>query len=445
MSSDLDFETAYTKLNPEQKIAVDSIDGAVIVIAGPGSGKTQLLSLRVANILKQTDALANSILCLTFTESAANNMRERLASIIGREAHKVAIHTFHSLGSEIINQNPEYFFFGSGYNPSDELAQFKILRSIFQSLSWANPLNSYNPITEEYSYLKDVQASIKALKSGGLSPVDFLNLLDLNAGFINFLNPLLQDFFDARLTQNHIQKLPELIHNLQTFKSDSDLSTNTFPSLQATTLRQLEQVLINTQNTELNRQKTRPISEWKKKFMTYDNSKRLVHKDSKNLPKQYALLEIYQQYQDSLHQQKLYDFEDMLLEVVKVLKKPNTQNLKFNLQEKYQYILVDEFQDTNGVQIELLDNLIDAESASGNPNIMVVGDDDQAIFKFQGASVQNIIQFKQKFPQAKQVTLTKNYRSTQNILDIAMGVIELSDERLAKIDGIDKQLVSMVK
>ncbi len=90
------FSEKYNRLNTEQKEAVDTLYGPVLVIAGPGSGKTELLAVRIANILKKTDANPNNILCLTFTENAANNMRERLAKIIGPEAYKVSIHTFHT-------------------------------------------------------------------------------------------------------------------------------------------------------------------------------------------------------------------------------------------------------------------------------------------------------------------------------------------------------------
>jgi DNA helicase II / ATP-dependent DNA helicase PcrA len=440
-----DFDTEYSRLNDEQKQAVDTIDGAVLVIAGPGSGKTQLLSLRVANILKQTDTLASSILCLTFTESAANNMRERLTSITGRDAHKVAIHTFHSLGSEIINQNPEYFFFGAGYEPSDELAQFQILRSIFQNLKWDNPLNSYH-VDLEYTYLRDAQATIKALKNGGLTPEDFAIVLDQNEQFIAQVNPLLQDFFETKIDFAKTLELPNLIQNIENIELKTEYSSaiQNFPSLKDLVLRELKLTLLNIQQIEENRKKTTPLTEWKKTFMSFDNQKNLVFKDQKNLNKQRALQQIYAEYQSSLHKQRLYDFEDMLLEVVKVLENKDKPDLKYNLQEKYQYILVDEFQDTNGVQIGLIDNLIDLETTAGNPNILAVGDDDQAVFKFQGASIQNILKFQQKYPRVKIVTLNKNYRSSQEILDLSMQVIEQSHERLAKLEGVNKDLVSMV-
>ena len=96
----MDFNTRYAKLNDNQRQAVDYIHGSLLVIAGPGTGKTELLSMRTAQILKQTDTLPNSILCLTFTESGATNMRQRLRQIIGEDAYKIAIHTFHSFGTE---------------------------------------------------------------------------------------------------------------------------------------------------------------------------------------------------------------------------------------------------------------------------------------------------------------------------------------------------------
>src|SRR5690242_10102383 len=117
----MDFQARYKALNASQKQAVDTVEGPVMVIAGPGTGKTELLSMRVANILRGTDTLAQNILCLTYTESGAHAMRERLAGLIGPEAYKVAIHTFHSFGSEIINHNAEYFYQGAHFRPADEL------------------------------------------------------------------------------------------------------------------------------------------------------------------------------------------------------------------------------------------------------------------------------------------------------------------------------------
>jgi DNA helicase-2/ATP-dependent DNA helicase PcrA len=117
----MSFESRYQGLNSAQKKAVDTIDGPVMVIAGPGTGKTELLSMRTANILRLTDTSPSAILCITYTDSGAAAIRDRLIDIIGQEAYKVPIHTFHSFGLEVINQNPEYFYNGAEYRDIDEL------------------------------------------------------------------------------------------------------------------------------------------------------------------------------------------------------------------------------------------------------------------------------------------------------------------------------------
>jgi DNA helicase-2/ATP-dependent DNA helicase PcrA len=107
------FNKRYVKLNKEQKLAVDTVDGPLLVVAGPGSGKTEILSLRIGRILQETQMLPSNILCLTFTESASVNMRKRLANLIGTEAYRVAVHTFHNFCVEIIQKHPEYFYGGA--------------------------------------------------------------------------------------------------------------------------------------------------------------------------------------------------------------------------------------------------------------------------------------------------------------------------------------------
>src|SRR5688572_12496501 len=136
----MDFAEGYKKLNPRQREAVDTIDGPVLVVAGPGTGKTQLLSMRAANIVRLTDTQPNNILCLTFTDSAAASMRKRLIALMGAEGNNIAVHTFHSFGAEIINRNREYFYNGAQFSPADQLTSFEILEDIFESLPHDSPL-----------------------------------------------------------------------------------------------------------------------------------------------------------------------------------------------------------------------------------------------------------------------------------------------------------------
>ena len=167
-----------------------------------------------------------------------------------------------------------------------------------------------------------------------------------------------------------------------------------------------------------------------------------ILKDSERLRKNFALCDIYEQYLLKLHQQGLFDYDDMLLDVVKAFE--THADLRFTLQEKFLYILVDEFQDTNGAQMRLLDLLVDSELHEGRPNIMAVGDDDQSIYKFQGANLENILGFSRKFRDPAIIVLTRNYRSTQQILDFARKVILQGEDRLEnRLEGsIQKELVA---
>ena len=139
------FEERYSNLNPKQKEAVDYINGPLLVVAGPGTGKTEILALRVAHILKKTETAPKNILCLTFTNSAAYNMRERLTKLIGRDAYKVSIHTFHSFGVDVISTYPEYFYRGAAFNPVDDVTQIEILEEILADLPHNNDLGNLLP------------------------------------------------------------------------------------------------------------------------------------------------------------------------------------------------------------------------------------------------------------------------------------------------------------
>jgi len=126
------FESAYKKLNPTQKKAVDTIEGPVLVMAGPGTGKTQVLTVRIANILKETDADPGSILALTFTEAAAKEMKERLVQLIGKDGYHVKIGTFHAFCADIISENPERFSRTRGLQNASELEKIQVFKEILE-------------------------------------------------------------------------------------------------------------------------------------------------------------------------------------------------------------------------------------------------------------------------------------------------------------------------
>jgi len=436
------FQERYEALNPEQKIVADTIEGPVLVVAGPGSGKTELLSLRVANILRKTDTPASSILCLTFTDSAAVNMQKRMESLMGLEAYKVAVHTFHSFGREIIAQNPEYFYKGANYLPADEITQLKILQEILETLPYGNILASYHP-EQGYTYSKELKARISDLKKSGITPQDFREVLETNKLFLEQAGPLIAEVFEGRVDKNVLEKVAGLAKQLADLKIPASLKKNAAKSLQEKIVESLLLALQEAQNGE--KTSTKPITQWKEKFTKKDENKRTILKDQEKLQKSFDLALVYEKYLEKLAEKSLFDYEDMLLDVIKVLEMKS--DLRYTLQEKYLYILVDEFQDTNGAQMKLLDLLLDSEVNEGRPNIMAVGDDDQAIYKFQGANIENILGFRGKFRDPKIVVLKRNYRSTQEILDFSRKVILQGENRLETRmpEDIHKDLVASRK
>jgi DNA helicase-2/ATP-dependent DNA helicase PcrA len=431
MSTPTKFDESYAKLNPAQKKAVDTIDGPVMVVAGPGSGKTEILSLRVANILRKTDMSPGNILCLTFTDSAAVNMRKRLVKMIGNAAYRVAIHTFHGFGVETINSYPEYFFGGASLLPADDLATISILEKIFSELSYDNPLSSV--FDGSFVYIRDAKSAISHLKKGGLTPDDFRAVLSANGEFYKKMNKPLTDAFAERLSKKCLGGIAELIKKLQAFSLKN--APEDAHSLHELAAASLGRALRSAEEME----KTTPISEWKKAWVEKDDEGNNVFKGTSTLPKLFALADVYGAYQRVMQKEGYYDFEDMILDVMQALKK--NPALRFELQERYQYILVDEFQDTNDAQMRLIRLLTDAPVHEGRPNIMVVGDDDQAIYKFQGAEISNILSFREMFRDPVLITMTENYRSTQKVLDLARHVILKGEERLEnKIPEMVKEL-----
>ncbi|MFN7160118.1 MAG: UvrD-helicase domain-containing protein [Candidatus Gracilibacteria bacterium] len=428
----LPFEERLEKLNEAQRLAVETIEGPVMVVAGPGSGKTELLSLRVANILNKTDTLPGSILCLTFTESGAVNMRKRLAGLIGNAAYHVAIHTFHSFGTEVIGQNREYFYQGAEFNPADEIVKMEVLHDIFENLRFDNPLKSKHP-EQGYVYLEGVKSRITDLKKGGLKPEEFKDILEANKIFLEMTGPILSSFFGERISKAIIDKMPGLVAQIAEMPVKNAVRSDIFPSLR--------EVVLESFRPLLTADSTKPFTEWKKKYLVKDKDGVNILKDQKNLEKFFALSEIYQSYQEELHKRGYFDFDDMLLDTASALEMH--ADFRLALQEKYLYILVDEFQDTNGVQMRLLDNLLNMELSGGRPNILAVGDDDQAIFKFQGANLENILGFHKKFRDPTFITLIHNYRSTQAILDLARKVILQGEDRLEMhMPDVAKTLIS---
>lgn len=430
------FEKKYNGLNAAQKQAVDQVDGPVMVIAGPGTGKTELLSVRVANILKQTDALAENILCLTFTESGAVSMRERLANLMGKDAYRVAVYTFHGFGSEVIGRHSDFFYSGAHFRPADELSTHQILTDIFATLPHTNPLASQ--MNGEYSYLKNVQHTISDFKKSGLTPDEIQRLLRHNQGFLEYSEPILAEFFALPMHKSMLDKLDGLYNKLANYQSMPTQVPNTEP-LNDIFLSQLEQAI----DMAKAQQKVTAITAWRNLWLEKNKKNQFVFKDTARTKKLLAASLIYSEYLNAMQAAMLYDYDDMILRLVHALEV--FPDLKFNLQEQYQYILVDEFQDTNGAQMRILLSLADNPVVNGKPNILVVGDDDQAIYSFQGAELSNLLSFQKQFKPSI-ISLRENYRSAPIVLEHARAVIILSSQRLETVlKKVDKTPVPIKK
>lgn len=424
----MDFQARLAKLNRNQRLAVDQIDGPLLVIAGPGTGKTELLSMRAAQILSKTDTLPSSILCLTFTDSGAVNMRQRLNQIIGVDAYKVAIHTFHSFGVEIINQYREFFFNGGEYQPADDLSQHQVLTSLFDKLDWHHPLAGKNG--DKYTYLADTLTAISEFKRSGLTAGELRQIVQSNQLAIDQISTDISKLFENRISKQSVPKfasLAEKVANLE--QSDLPAGISTYAGTLALSIIHASQEAIDTG-------KTTSITAWKNAWCEKDVQKNTVLKDAKSTPKLLAAIDLYADYEQSMNEKSLYDYDDMILNVIHAIE--HHPDLRANLQERFQFIMVDEFQDTNLAQLRLLFSLTDGD----NPNVMAVGDDDQAIFSFQGADIGNIQRFREYYNDPRIIILTDNYRSTKNILSASRNIITQGHDRLENvITDLTKELV----
>lgn len=426
------FTDRYTSLNTHQREAVDLINGPLLVVAGPGTGKTELLSMRVANILKSTDTLPSNILCLTFTETGATAMRERLAGIIGPDAYKVAIHTFHSFGVETMNHHAEYFYHGASFKPADELTSHSLLTDIFDELDLSNPLSS--KLNDTYSYMRDTLTTISELKKAGLTSDELLTVIAANEVCLDELEPRLSKLFSAPMSLGMLEVLGAIAENA------SLIEPTPMPLGMTPLQHSLALSLASAIEVALDTKKTNSLTSWRNEWMEKNNKGEFVFKDRKRHEKLRAVSSIYFSYLSRMQQAGLYDFDDMILNVVHAIE--THSDLRYNLQEKYQYIMVDEFQDTNLAQLRILFNLAQSSNGDSDANIMAVGDDDQAIYSFQGADVSNITSFLRHFSTSKLIPLVDNYRSAKAVITHAREVIKQGTDRLEHTMGnLDKTLI----
>ncbi len=339
-------------LNEKQKLAVEHKKGALLIIAGAGTGKTAVITQRILHIINSKWAKPNEILALTFTDKAANEMLERVEEDLPLGYGDIWISTFHSFCDRILKQEGYHIGLDSNYKMMSSAEGYIFLRKNLFDLS----LKKFRPYGNPTKFIDDILSHFSRLQDEDVSPEEYIG-------------------YAKSLSKNGDAQKEE-------YEDTLELAT------------------------------------------VYDEYTKLKIANSK------------------------IDFGDLILLTIKLFReKPNV--LK-RYQDKFKYILVDEFQDTNYTQSVLVNILsgLDPKKDLGkigsiNPNLTVVGDDDQAIYKFRGAAISNILQFKQYYPKSKEVVLTDNYRSRQEILDSAYGLIKHNNPyRLEVTEKVDKRLIS---
>ena len=293
----------YDTLNPKQKEAVLHTDGPLLILAGAGSGKTRVLTHRIAYLIDECGVNPWNIMAITFTNKAAGEMRERVDNLVGFGAESIWVSTFHSSCVRILRRHIENLGYTTSFSIYDSDDQKTLMRQVFKTLD----------IDTKQFKERSVLSAISSAKDKLIPPEEFL----LNAG---------GDFREKKTG------------------------------------------------------------------------------------------EIYKEYQKQLKKNNALDFDDLIVKTVELFQN-NPQILDY-YQERFRYIMVDEYQDTNMAQFKLVSLL-----ASKYRNLCVVGDDDQSIYRFRGADIQNILSFENTFPGTMVIKLEQNYRSTQNILDAANEVI----------------------
>jgi DNA helicase-2/ATP-dependent DNA helicase PcrA len=429
-ASNHDLEQAFNALNSEQQNAVNALDGPVLVVAGPGTGKTQLLGLRAVNILQSRDVSPRNILCLTFTEAGAEAMTKRLVKFIGRDAYEIAISTFHGFAQRIRSDYPEFFRHGSLSTLITDLQSSRVLNRLLHELHVRDPLAQNIP-AGLHGQLGNLKGFISRFKRSGLDVEQFKKIMEQNLAFFDYVSSSAElmgllgaSSGSAEHKRTTLDQLQETLAALTT-TAPRELRTPVVatPGIYQTYVEYLADAFLRTELYENEGKSTKGFRDLRDRLFEKENGI-YVFKDRKTCDKALSAINIYERYQAYLDNHAQYDYDDMILDAVKAIE--SSSSLKSRLQDQYHFIQVDEFQDTNGAQMRLIDLLTDN---SVRPNILVVGDDDQAIYRFQGASVFYINQFEKKYDAVTRCVLKTNYRSTPSLVELGQVVARQIETR----------------
>lgn len=438
------FKKDYKQLNDAQRQAVDQIYDPQMVLAGPGTGKTQLLSMRIANILRKTDTNPSNILAMTFTDNGADNIRSRLSTMVGaRTAGQVNIFTYHGFADKIRNDFADFLPREVGWRTIDELRENSLANEIYDTFPRNSMIKNGAP-----KHAQDIAKTVKKFKNQGLSPDDIRQISAQNervAAQINHgLGEIETNLFWGRTAKDDIaQKLKAITELNELFDSiDEKRVHDKVPTLSEELTRDLA-VAVNGYNTET----TNFASFNAFRDVAFDkevhksNAKTIVAKRFSN-GQLAEIAEFYERYDTRKNELGFYNFDDMILDTIEILK--NNADIRETLRSKYEFILLDEYQDTNLTQARIVE-LLTLNDFHEAPNVMAVGDDDQGIMTFQGAEFGNIADFIKTFHVKKPIILSENYRSGPAILEFAKNIIADVDDEMridpnkplnaAKVDG----------
>jgi len=365
----LKFHEEYSRLNEKQRLAVDTIEGPVMVIAGPGTGKTQILASRIGKILLETDASPGNILCLTYTDAGVVAMRKRLLQFIGPDAYKVNLFTFHAFCNEVIQDNLSLFE-KTSLDPISDLEKIELFKKLIDSFPKNHLLKRYRG--DVYYEIHNLDRLFSTMKKEGWSP--------------SLINQKIDDYI------SDLPNREEFIYKRRY-----------------------------------------------KEFNAGDLKRDKIAEEKERMERLRTAVNEFDPFQQLMRRHNRYDFDDMINWVIKAFEE--NKNLLADYQERFLYILVDEYQDTSGTQNKIVELLINYWE---RPNVFVVGDDDQSIYRFQGANVENMLAFTETYKNdLLKVSLVNNYRSVQPILDTSKNLIDRNSERLInKLDGLSKDLIS---
>lgn len=410
--------------NEAQEKAICTIEGPVLVVAGPGTGKTTLLTRRIEHILKTTDTPAETIMCLTFTENAADEMRLRLRKLIGSEADKVTIRTYHALGSSILREHRDFYDSSPLDAAVDELTQDQLIRTLIKKLPPGGPLLHAD------SYTRDIKSLMSEVKRANMTANDLRRTLMENLADIEAISTYAKEIPPFRAIS---KKVVPFFHQL--LDAASKLSLGEFGQMFCD---QLSNALDDVATTG----KTTALTAWKNTWLEKGADNKFVASGTRQHRKLLAFADLMDLYQESLEKQGLYDYDDMIVKAIELMN--TNQDLRYSIQEKYLYYLLDEFQDTNLSQFELVKCLTDNPVHEGRPNIMAVGDDDQAIFAFQGANHNNMRAFLETYVGTTVIPLRQNYRSGSNLIERSNALRQQIEQPITH-PQLDAKMIESVK